>query len=118
MEPDLLAELGTCQHTCAESPPINAGKPQHLNPTKLPGYSQEYSSNSTQGQAAATDLPVVTTRLVPQSSHCGRQRDRTAQEVDRTNKAPGTVSAAIPLSGDSPQEQSRHPGAAIAPSAD
>lgn len=38
MEPDLLAELGTCQHACAESPPINAGKPQHLNLAKLLGH--------------------------------------------------------------------------------
>lgn len=57
MEPDLLAELGTCQHTFAESPPINAGKPQHLNPTKLPGHPQQDSRDSTQDQAADTKLP-------------------------------------------------------------
>lgn len=70
MEPDLLAELGTCQHACAESPPINAGKPQHLNPTKLLGHPQEGSRDIPQGQLAATNLPLATTRLVPQSSHC------------------------------------------------
>lgn len=57
MEPDLLAELGTCQHTFAESPPINAGKPQHLNPAKLPGHPQEDSRHSSQDQAADTNLP-------------------------------------------------------------
>lgn len=57
MEPDLLAELGTCQHACAESPPINAGKPQHLNPAKLPGHPQKDSRDSTQDQAANTNLP-------------------------------------------------------------
>lgn len=41
MEPDLLAELGTCQHTRAESPPINAGKPQHLNPGRTAGTAHE-----------------------------------------------------------------------------
>lgn len=71
MEPDLLAELGTCQHTSAESPPINAGKPQHLNPVKLPGHPQEDSRDSTQDQAADTNLPlVVTTRPILQSPHC------------------------------------------------
>lgn len=65
MEPDLLAELGTCQHTRAESPPINAGKPQHLNPAKLLGHPREDSRDSAQGWAAATDLPVVTTRPTP-----------------------------------------------------
>ena len=78
MEPDLLAELGTCQHVCAESPPINAGKPQHLNPAKLLGHPREDSRDSTRDQAPATNLPVVTTRPVLQSSRC-RGQDRLAR---------------------------------------
>lgn len=117
MEPDLLAELGTCQHACAESPAINAGKPQHLNPTKLLGHPQEDSGDITRGQLADTNLLVVTARLVPQSSHCRGQQKGTTKE-DGTSEAPGMVSAAILLRSDSPQDQSHHPSAAIAPSAD
>lgn len=63
MEPDLLAELRTCQHACAESPPINVGKPQHLNPTKLPGCPQEDSrdTNLPPGcdlKASTAELPL------------------------------------------------------------
>lgn len=119
MEPDLLAELGTCQHACAESPPINAGKPQHLNPAKLPGHPQEDSRDSTRTrQLTQTSLLVVTTRPALQSSRCEGQQDRIDQEEFRTSKALSRVSAAIPLGDDSPQDQSHHPSAAIAPSAD
>lgn len=80
MEPDLLAELGTCQHTCAESPPMNAGKPQHLNPAELPGHPRRAAGTGPGSRhqplvcdhkAGATELPLRRT-AGPEGS--GRQQ--------------------------------------------
>lgn len=82
MEPDLLAELGTCQHACAESPPMNAGKPQHLNPIELLGHPRRAAGtgSGSHQQPPGCDHKACATELLLRGTagqeRLGRQQDQ------------------------------------------
>lgn len=118
----LMAHSLRCQHgvRSGQAPGFRRMRASRVISCGREGWSQTclLSSGPASTLVLSHHLLFVTTRPVPQSFRCGGQQDRRAREDNSSSEAPGTVSATVPLGNDSPQDQSHHPGAAIAPSAD